>query len=113
MWLICKVLIEFVTISLLFYVFVFWLQGMWDLNSLTRDQPRTSALKGKVLTTGPPGKSLDIFSFFFFLRGGTVSYVLMSYLEGALEYFRYLLQDESSLNACLIDYLTSNDAFYL
>ena len=66
MWLICKVLIEFVTISLLFYVFVFWLQGMWDLNSLTRDQPRTSALKGKVLTTGPPGKSLDIFSFFFF-----------------------------------------------
>ena len=68
MWLICKVLIEFVTISLLFYVFVFWLQGMWDLNSLTRDQPRTSALKGKVLTTGPPGKSLDIFSFFFFFK---------------------------------------------
>ena len=109
MWLICKVLIEFVTISLLFYVFVFWLQVMWYLNSLTRDQPCTSALKGKVLTTGPPGKSLDI----FFFGSETVSYVLMSYLEGALEHFRYLLRDESSLNACLIHYLTSNDAFYL
>ena len=28
---------EFVTILFLFYVLVFWLQGMWDLSSLTRD----------------------------------------------------------------------------
>ena len=32
-----KVLIEFVRILLLFYVLVFWLQGMWDLKCLTRD----------------------------------------------------------------------------
>ena len=30
-------LIEFVTVLLLFYVLVVWLQGMWDLSSLTRD----------------------------------------------------------------------------
>ena len=36
-WIIFKVFIEFVTILLLFYVLVFWLQGMWDLSSPTRD----------------------------------------------------------------------------
>ena len=38
MWIIFKVLIEFVTILLLFYIlgFFFWLQGTWDPNSLTR-----------------------------------------------------------------------------
>ena len=44
MWTIFKVLIEFVTILLLFYVLVFWLQGMWDLSSLTRDRTRTSCI---------------------------------------------------------------------
>ena len=33
-----KSFIEFVTVLLLFYVLVFWLQGMWDLNSHTSDQ---------------------------------------------------------------------------
>ena len=32
-----KSLIEFVTILFLFYVVIFWLQGMWNLSSLTRD----------------------------------------------------------------------------
>ena len=32
-----KVFTEFVTILLLFYVLVFWPQGMWDLSSPTRD----------------------------------------------------------------------------
>ena len=41
MWIIFKVFIEFVTILHLFYVLVFWPQGMWDLNSLTRDQTCT------------------------------------------------------------------------
>ena len=41
MWTIFKVFIEFVTIWLLFYVLVFWLQDMWDFNSLTRDQTCT------------------------------------------------------------------------
>ena len=30
--------IELVTMLLLFYVLVFWLQGMWNLSSLTRDR---------------------------------------------------------------------------
>ena len=58
MWTILKVFIEFVTILLLFYVLYFWLRGVWDLSSLTRDPTCTPALEGKVLTTGPPGKSL-------------------------------------------------------
>ena len=36
-----KVFIEFVTILFLFYVLVFWLQGMCDLGSLTKDQTCT------------------------------------------------------------------------
>ena len=41
MWTIFKVFIESVTILLLFYVLVFWLQAMWDLSSRTRDQTHT------------------------------------------------------------------------
>ena len=37
MWVIFKFLTEFVTISLLFYVLVFWPRAMWDLSFLTRD----------------------------------------------------------------------------
>ena len=45
MWTIFKVFIEFVTILLLFfYILVFWLQGMWDLSSLMRDQTRTPCI---------------------------------------------------------------------
>ena len=32
------IFIEFVTILLLFYVLAFWLQGIWGLSSLTKDQ---------------------------------------------------------------------------
>ena len=32
--------------------------GMQDLSFLTKDRTCTSALEGRVLTTGPPGKSL-------------------------------------------------------
>ena len=32
-----KVFKEFVTILPLFYVLAFWLQGMWDHSSLTKD----------------------------------------------------------------------------
>ena len=39
-------------------VFMFWLQGMWDPSSLTRDWPRTPLhWKAKSLTTGAPGNS--------------------------------------------------------
>ena len=37
------VFIEFV-ILLLFYVLAFWLQGMWDLSSLTKDQTCTPCI---------------------------------------------------------------------
>ena len=57
-----EVFIEFVTILFLFHVSVFWPGGMWDLSCLTRDEPTPTALEGKVLITGLPGKSL----FFFF-----------------------------------------------
>ena len=62
MWTIFKVIIEFVTILLLFYSLVFWPQGhknhslvFWDLNSPTRDQTHNPRTGGDVLTAGPPG----------------------------------------------------------
>ena len=57
MWTIFKVFIESVTIVLLFYVLVFWPQGMWNLSFMTRDRTGTPALGGEVLTTGLPAKS--------------------------------------------------------
>ena len=45
MWIIFKVFIEFITILLLFYVLVFWPQGMWDLSSQTRDQTCTPSIR--------------------------------------------------------------------
>ena len=36
-----KVFVEFVTIPLLFHLFAFWTQGMWNPSSLTRDQTST------------------------------------------------------------------------
>ena len=39
-----NIFIEFVTILLLFYVLVFWREGMWDLSSPTRDQTCTLCL---------------------------------------------------------------------
>ena len=37
---------------------VFWLQGMWNLNSLTRDWTHNPYIERCSLHTGPPGKSL-------------------------------------------------------
>ena len=45
MWIICKIFIEFVTVLLLFYVLVFWPQGMWDLSSPIRDRTRTPCIE--------------------------------------------------------------------
>ena len=39
------------------YVLVFWLCGMWDLVPQPGIEPKPPALNGRVLTTGPPGKS--------------------------------------------------------
>ena len=43
------VFVEFVTILFLFYVLVFWPQGMWDLSSLTRDRTHTSCIGRQTL----------------------------------------------------------------
>ena len=46
---------------LLFYVgffFFFWLRGMWDPSSLTRDWTLAAAQEGEILTTGLLGESL-------------------------------------------------------
>ena len=62
MWTIFIVCIEFVTILLLFYVLVFWPWSKWDLSFLTRNQTQPPTPECRVLTTGPPGKSLKQFS---------------------------------------------------
>ena len=38
-------------------------QGIWDLSSLTRDWTAFTALEGRFLTTGPPGRSPDMWRF--------------------------------------------------
>jgi len=68
MWTIFKVFVEFVTMLLLFYIFIFWLRVMWDLSFPSGDQtyiilPPNPALEGKVLTTGHPGKSFLVTAF--------------------------------------------------
>ena len=64
-----KVLIEFATILLLFYVLVFWPWGMRCLSFLARDGTHTPYTGRWTLATGRPGKSLkELFwnGFFFF-----------------------------------------------
>ena len=59
MWTIFKVLIEFVTILLLFYVLFFGPEACGLLTPRPGIEPTPAALEGEVLTTGPPGKSLS------------------------------------------------------
>ena len=58
-WTVFQIFIELVTILLLFYVLVFWLRGMWDLLPQPGIEPKPPTLDGRVLTTGPPEKSLQ------------------------------------------------------
>ena len=48
MWTIFKLLIEFVTILLLFHVLVCWPWGIWDPSSWATDQTWTPSLHWKV-----------------------------------------------------------------
>ena len=59
MWTIFKVFIEAITILFLFYVLVFGLEACGILAPQPGIEPTPPALEGKVLTTGPPGKSLN------------------------------------------------------
>ena len=61
MWAIFKIC-WFVTILLLFCVLVLWLQAYGILAPWPGIEPTSPALKGKVLTTRPPGKFLSPFS---------------------------------------------------
>ena len=42
-----------------FCTLIFWLQGTWDLSSPTKATTLDSYIGSVVLTSGPPGKSLD------------------------------------------------------
>jgi len=68
MWTIFEVFVEFVIMLLLFYFLVFWLPGMWDLSSLTRNQSHTPPHVGRWLP-------LDLQLFLLF-SGSVVSHSL-------------------------------------
>ena len=53
-----KVFIEFVTVLLLGYVLIFLAEACGILALQLGIQPTPLAMESKVLTTGPPGKSL-------------------------------------------------------
>ena len=61
MWTIFKVFVEFVTILHLFYVLDFGLKASEILHPQPGIEPTPPVLEGEVLTTEPPGKSLDFF----------------------------------------------------
>ena len=64
MWTIFKVFIEFVTILLLGFFFMFWFFGCEARGILAPRagiKPAPPALEGEVLTTGLPAKSLKFF----------------------------------------------------
>ena len=61
MWTIFKVSIEFVTILLLFYVFIFGHKACGILTPQPGIEPISPALEGKVLTTGLLGKTRSIY----------------------------------------------------
>ena len=60
MWTIFKVFIEFVTVLFLFYVWGFFgCEACEILAPRPGTEPASPALEGEILTTGPPGKSLQ------------------------------------------------------
>ena len=56
-------LLSLFSLNCLFFFFFCYTFGMWDLSSPTRDGTQPPALEGRVLTTGPPGKSAIILIF--------------------------------------------------
>ena len=57
-----KVFIEFVTVLLLFYVLVFWLRGMWNLSSPTRDRTCTPCIGRQSLNHWTMREVPDLFN---------------------------------------------------
>ena len=61
MWIIFKVFIGFCTILFLFFMVWFSGPGAWGILATHPGiEPSPLVLEGKVLTTGPPGKSSDV-----------------------------------------------------
>ena len=60
MWTIFKVFIEFVSILLLFHIFIFGCKACGILAPGQGIEPISPTLEGGFLTTGPPGKSLYV-----------------------------------------------------
>ena len=58
MWTIFKVFIQFVTILLIFMLWFYGHKACGILAAWSGSKPLPPVLEGKVLTTGPPGKSL-------------------------------------------------------
>ena len=48
-----KVFIEFVTVSFVFYVLLFWPQGIWELSSSTKDRTHTPCVGRQSLSHWP------------------------------------------------------------
>ena len=71
MWTIFKVIIEFVTILLLFYVLVFWPWGMWDLSSPTRDQTHTPCIGKRSLNHWTAREVPALLKFLIIFKQGT------------------------------------------
>ena len=46
--------------KILLYIYLAVPGGIWDLSSLTRDQTHTPCIGSAILTTRPPGKSLQL-----------------------------------------------------
>ena len=84
MWAIFQLIIEFVTILLLFYVFVFfWPQGVWDISFPTGPEPPRPVVEGKVLTIRPPEKSQQsLLQFQFRVKREATSFSKAETLKG-------------------------------
>ena len=69
MWTIFKIFNEFVTILFLFYILFFYeREACGILAPWPGIEPAPRALEVEVLTTGPPGKSLDYFLCYLWLQ---------------------------------------------
>ena len=80
MWIILKVFIESVMYSFCFMFYFFGHKACGILAPQPGIKPALTALEGKVLTIGSPGKSLFFFFFIFFF-GSTSRHVELSQPE--------------------------------
>ena len=104
-WTIFKVFTEFVTLSLLFYVF--WFFGHEACGILVPQpeiEPAPPALEGEVLTTGPPGKSPNLHFY--------QSHLFYTQPVTKLQGFKNINKEKTAfINLLLLSLLLQNDCF--